>query len=271
MTTRRPLGRAQSEMQLDVASQVVDISVVSSQTTSSVHRLGAREANLKRAVLVDLDGTLVDTAEDIVAAANRMLYTLEVLPLPYDEVKSFIGKGVPNLVRCCLERTQCDQDPVRAQAIFEAHYQTVNGRMSRVYTGVEAGLESLARRGYRVACVTNKPESLAMPLLALTGLDRWCSVVIGGDTLSDMKPHPAPILEACARLGIAVETAIFVGDSAVDVAAARAAGIPVAIVRYGYAGHAGPSALGADWLIQSFEELPELMATQAWSSVAESD
>lgn len=215
---------------------------------------------LPRAVLVDLDGTLVDTAEDIVVAANRMLDELGAFPLPFALVKSFIGKGVPNLVRRTLETAQLGVDPVAAQTVFERHYLAVNGRMGQVFAGVEAGLDALVRLGYRIACVTNKPEALATPLLALTGLDTWCEVLIGGDTLVHMKPHPEPLLHACRLLGVSPAHALLVGDSAVDVAAARAAGVPVAIVRYGYAGANGPDALGADWLIDSFEVLPALLA-----------
>ncbi|WP_428851436.1 phosphoglycolate phosphatase [Imbroritus primus] len=221
---------------------------------------GAMSDGLPRAVLVDLDGTLVDTAEDIVVAANRMLDELGAFPLPFAMVKGFIGKGVPNLVRRTLETAQLAVDPVEAQAVFERHYLAVNGRMGQVFAGVEAGLDALVRLGYRIACVTNKPEALATPLLALTGLDTWCEVLIGGDTLVHMKPHPEPLLHACRLLGVSPAHALLIGDSAVDVAAARAAGVPVAIVRYGYAGPDGPDALGGDWLIDSFEALPALLA-----------
>ena len=221
---------------------------------------GTMSDRLPRAVLVDLDGTLVDTAEDIVVAANRMLDELGAFPLPFAMVKGFIGKGVPNLVRRTLETAQLAVDPVEAQAVFERHYLAVNGRMGQVFAGVEAGLDALVRLGYRIACVTNKPEALATPLLALTGLDTWCEVLIGGDTLVQMKPHPEPLLHACRLLGVSPAHALLVGDSAVDVAAARAAGVPVAIVRYGYAGPDGPDALGGDWLIDSFEALPALLA-----------
>lgn len=221
---------------------------------------GTMSDGLPRAVLVDLDGTLVDTAEDIVVAANRMLDELGAFPLPFAMVKGFIGKGVPNLVRRTLETAQLAVDPVEAQAVFERHYLAVNGRMGQVFAGVEAGLDALVRLGYRIACVTNKPEALATPLLALTGLDTWCEVLIGGDTLIQMKPHPEPLLHACRLLGVSPAHALLVGDSAVDVAAARAAGVPVAIVRYGYAGPDGPDALGGDWLIDSFEALPALLA-----------
>ncbi len=226
-----------------------------------------------RAVLIDLDGTLVDTAEDIVVSANRMLDELGVLPLPFATIKGFIGKGVPNLVRRTLETAGVDggADAARvaeAEAIFHRHYIAVNGRMGQMFAGVEAGLDALCRLGYRLACVTNKPEALAAPLLAITGLDTWFEALVAGDSIPQMKPHPEPLLHACRLLGVAPQRSVLVGDSPVDVAAARAAGIPVAIVKYGYAGPAGPEALGGDWLIDSFEDLPELLARDRFQPAA---
>ena len=212
-------------------------------------------------VLVDLDGTLVDTAPDIVVAANHMLADLHAAPLPFETVAGFIGKGVPNLVRRSLEASDIDPtaDPAQAEALFHRHYAVLNGRLSGVYPGVAPGLAALRAHGYRLACVTNKPESLAAPLLAITGLAAYFEVLVGGDTIAQMKPDPEPLRHACRLLEADVAHSVLVGDSSVDIAAARAASIPVYIVRYGYAGPAGADALGCDDLLDSLEDLPDLL------------
>lgn len=213
------------------------------------------------AVLIDLDGTLVDSAPDIVEAANRMLAELGSPPLPFDTVAGFIGRGVPNLVRRVLETAQLAPrvDAAAAEALFHRHYAETNGRLGAVFPGVEAGLAALRREGYRLACVTNKPRALAAPLLALTGLAAYLEVLVAGDSIAQMKPHPEPLRHACRLLDVDPAQGVLVGDSPVDVAAARAAGMPVCLVRYGYAGPGGPTALGADALVDSIEALPALL------------
>ncbi|WP_042878628.1 phosphoglycolate phosphatase [Cupriavidus necator] len=213
------------------------------------------------AVLIDLDGTLVDSAPDIVEAANRMLAELGSPPLPFDTVAGFIGRGVPNLVRRVLETAQLAPrvDAAAAETLFHRHYAETNGRLGAVFPGVEAGLAALRREGYRLACVTNKPRALAVPLLALTGLAAYLEVLVAGDSIAQMKPHPEPLRHACQLLDVDPAQGVLVGDSPVDVAAARAAGMPVCLVRYGYAGPDGPVALGADALVDSMEALPALL------------
>ncbi|MDF3839707.1 phosphoglycolate phosphatase [Cupriavidus basilensis] len=215
----------------------------------------------RAAVLIDLDGTLVDTAHDIVEAANRMLDELGSAPLPFDTVSGFIGKGVPNLVRRVLETAGIGQSGAEfAEAVFHHHYADVNGHLGQVFPGVQAGLAALQRQGYRLACVTNKPRALAAPLLAKTGLARYLEALVGGDTIARMKPDPEPLRHACRLLGAEAGRSVLIGDSAVDVAAARAARMPVYLVRYGYAGAGGAAALDSDGVIDSLEDLPGLLA-----------
>jgi len=213
------------------------------------------------AVLIDLDGTLVDSAPDIVEAASRMLVDLGSAPLPFKIVAGFIGRGVPNLVRRVLDTALIAQrvDAIEAEALFHRHYHDTNGRFGGLFPGVVAGLEALRREGYRLACVTNKPRLLAAPLLAMSGLAPYLDVLVGGDSVQQMKPHPEPLRHACRLLEVDPGQAVLVGDSPVDVAAARAVGMPVCVVRYGYAGPGGPAALGADALVDSMEELPTLL------------
>jgi phosphoglycolate phosphatase len=214
-----------------------------------------------RAILIDLDGTLVDSAPDIAAAANRLLADLGAPPLATETVRSFIGNGIPTLVRRVLAATPCLQgtDQGCALAAFHGHYSDCNGRHGAPYPGVLQGLATLQSLGYALACVTNKPPGHTLPLLEMAGLSSYFRAVVCGDSAPAMKPDPAPLLSACHSLGARVDQCVMVGDSEVDVAAARAAGMPVYIVRYGYHGKAGLAALGCDATIASFNELPGLL------------
>lgn len=210
-----------------------------------------------RAVLIDLDGTLVDSAPDIVAAVSRLLRELGAPPLPFDTVPSFIGNGVPTLVRRVLAASGVALEEAAALALFMRHYRETNGRYGTVFPGVREGLRALRQAGFRLACVTNKPQVLSTALLASHGLAPMFDLVVGGDVLDRMKPDPAPLRYACRMLEAA--GAVLVGDSAVDVAAARAADMPVFIVRYGYPGGAGHGALQCDGLLDSLEEVVGLL------------
>lgn len=221
------------------------------------------QSNPKPAFLFDLDGTLVDTAPDIVATTNCMLADLGAAALPFDTVKGFIGRGVPYLVHCTLDAAKPGSaaDEERARQLFHRHYDALNGRLSTVFPGVREGLAALHAQGCRLACVTNKPVVLARRLLAMTGLDAYLEFAVGGDSLPQMKPAPEPLLHASRGLDADPARCWMVGDSAVDVAAARAAGMPVCIVRYGYCGPDGAQALAGDRLIDSLLELSAFSPT----------
>jgi phosphoglycolate phosphatase len=214
-----------------------------------------------RAVLIDLDGTLVDSAPDIVEASNRMLVELGAPALSPAVVASFIGNGVPVLVQRLLNASPSLPriDETAARAMFFRHYHDTNGRFSRLFPGVLPGLVALQKAGYRLGCVTNKPIAYTEPLLEAFGLERFLQAVVGGDSIPLMKPDPAPLIHACALLGVDRNDAVLVGDSHVDVAAARAAGMTSYIVRYGYPGRDGIGALHADVFIDSLAEMPALL------------
>lgn len=213
--------------------------------------------------LFDLDGTLVDSAPDLAAAVDQMLEHLGRSPAGIDRVRNWVGNGAAILIRRALAG-QTDWEPARpaddalfkdALTIFYHHYGLINGRYSRVYPGVEDCLTHLRQQGCRLAVVTNKPEQFVAPLLEHMGLDHWFDLSIGGDTLPVKKPDPAPLLHAMEQLGGTKGTSVMVGDSAADVNAAIAAGIPCVAVRYGY-NFGGPvDSLGADAVVDSLAEL----------------
>lgn len=219
-------------------------------------------ANNRRAILIDLDGTLVDSAPDIAEAVRRMLIESGVAPLPFDTVRSFIGNGVPNLIRRVLAASAACLGEPAAMALFLRHYRDTNGRFGHVYPGVREGLQALQKEGFGLACVTNKPLAPTIALLAAHDLAPWFKVVVAGDSLDLMKPDPAPLLHACRGLDASPAHCVMVGDSTVDVAAARAARMPVYIMRYGYPGPDGHAGMQCDALIDSFTELPAILAAQ---------
>lgn len=209
------------------------------------------------AVLFDLDGTLLDTIEDLAEAANRTLSECSRPLRSLDEIRTFVGKGIPNLVRRCMTEgmVASDDEVERAIERFRAHYADVNGSRSRMYPGVADTLAALHRRGFALACVTNKAEAFTRPLLARMGIAHYFPVVVSGDTLAVKKPDPAVLLHACEQLGVSRRDALMIGDSANDALAARAARMPVLLVTYGYSEGVPVDTIECDGLISSTTEV----------------
>ena len=216
-----------------------------------------------RAAMIDLDGTLLDTIADLTVATNEMRVALDLAPLPEARVRAFIGKGLAKLVKRALT-DDLDGAPdaalfARGQAVFHEHYAAVNGRHTTVYPGVREGLEALRTMGLPLACVTNKAERYARPLLAQQGLAGFFGLLVGGDTLPLRKPDPAPLLHACRIFGVEPPAMLMVGDSHNDVDAARAAGCPVFCVSYGYSEGVDVRTLGVDAIVNSLMEATALV------------
>ena len=216
-----------------------------------------------KAVMIDLDGTLVDSIPDLAAAANMMLAALGRPALDIELIRTFVGKGIPRLV----ERTLCaamdgTPDPelmARALPVFERSYAEVNGRHTTVYPGVKSGLAALEEQGFPLACVTNKSMRFTEPLLEMVGLAAHFRKVVAGDTLARKKPDPAPLLYACEAFRIAPHDMLMIGDSVNDTEAARAAGCPVFCVTYGYNEGRDVHTLDTDAVIGTLQEAAGLI------------
>ena len=218
------------------------------------------------AAIIDLDGTMVDTLGDFAQALGAMLDDLRLPGIEPAFIAQMVGKGSEHLLRSVLNHvlTQAGQaqNATKIEALYpnaweryQQHYLAVNGRHSSVYPGVRQGLMALRGAGLRLACLTNKPTSFALPLLRAKGLDGFFEHVFGGDAFERKKPDPLPILKTCAALGTPPARTLMVGDSSNDAAAARAAGCPVALVTYGY-NHGQPvREVDADCYVDALHEI----------------
>lgn len=212
-----------------------------------------------KAIIFDLDGTLVDSAEDLRASLNVMLDDLGLRPIEMGEIRSMIGDGVPKLVERALVATGGDLDQNSALVTrFLRIYESNAAVLTRCYPGVVETLDVLRSRQFRLAVVTNKPFIATEKILRSLSIADFFSAVIGGDSVPQRKPHPAPLLEAGRRLALDPADLIMVGDNIHDVEAARAAGIRSIAVTYGYH-HQPPSTFQADRLIDRFDELLALV------------
>ena len=214
------------------------------------------------ALLFDLDGTLLDSALDLARAVDAMLLELGLPVAGETQVLQWIGDGSRKLVQRALIFAEADSAPLvdevlleQAQHIFFARYRDGMTERSRLYDGVRPALEYWFRQGIPMACVTNKPARFTLPLLEFFDLQRWLPVTLSGDSLPVRKPDPAPLREACRQLGVDLAGAVMIGDSLNDVLAARAAGIPVVCVSYGY-NHGRPiGAEAPDLVVDSLQQL----------------
>ena len=187
------------------------------------------------AAIVDLDGTMVDTLGDFQVALNAAMADLGLDRVGREFIEHTIGKGSEHLVRQTLVAVGAPESRF-AEAFdrYQHHYDRINGKYADVYDGVIEGLVRLQANGLALACLTNKPVAFAKALLEMKGLAPFFSTVSGGDSFERKKPDPLPVVRTCEALGSEPSRTLVVGDSVNDAAAARAAGCPVVLVRYGY-------------------------------------
>jgi len=213
------------------------------------------------AVIVDLDGTLVDTLGDFDFALNSMLRDLALPGVDRAAIEARVGRGSEHLIATVLEHVGAPQSLyVKAWDAYQRHYLAINGQHSAVYAGALEGIRALRARGLRMACLTNKPGDFARPLLAMKGLASSFDAVFGGDAFERKKPDPQPLVKTCEALGSMPARTLMIGDSSNDARAARAAGCPVVLVTYGY-NHGEPvREVDADAFVDSIAQVPALLA-----------
>ncbi|MEE2997292.1 MAG: HAD hydrolase-like protein [Pseudomonadota bacterium] len=218
--------------------------------------------------IFDLDGTLVDTAPDIIDALNRTLSDMGLAPLDDETGRSFIGGGARKLVSRALTASNVTREPEinvdDAYSRFIIYYTEKCADRSTLYPDVIETLEMLAEEEIAMGVCTNKPQALSLDVLSAFGLKKFFRAVVGGDVLPEQKPAARHLLETVGRTATACRCAAMIGDSSTDVAAARNANIPVVVVNYGYTTIA-PADLGADAVISNLRELPSLIPT-FWKS-----
>ncbi len=203
-------------------------------------------------VLFDLDGTLADTAPDLGFALNELLREHGRPPVPYDRIRPQASYGARALLRLGFGITPHDTGYDKLRHRFLDLYAANLCRETRLFPGISELLSALSGRGLNWGIVTNKPAFLTNPLVQALGLADSAACVVSGDTTANSKPHPAPVLYACAQCGSAPASCLFVGDAARDIEAGRSAGMRTLVAMFGYIGETDdPPGWGADALVPS--------------------
>lgn len=203
-----------------------------------------------RAVLFDLDGTLVDSAPDLAGATNDMLRARGLPALALERLRPMVGAGARGMMGIAFGASPQDERFPALKAEFFDRYEARLLRETRPFDGVDRLLDGLVERGLPWGIVTNKSERFAFPLTQGLGWATAAAAVVGGDTTAHAKPHPEPLLEAARRVGVAPEHCLYVGDDARDIVAGRAAGMRTVAVRWGYLGEGEPIEVwGADRIV----------------------
>ncbi|MCR8922308.1 phosphoglycolate phosphatase [Dasania sp. GY-MA-18] len=213
-------------------------------------------------LLFDLDGTLVDSVPDLAVAVDAMLAAANLPLAGESRVRTWVGNGAKVLVQKALAFAQnCelaeldDAELAQQQQQFFKYYRQSSGQHSALYAGVMPALQHWHSQGIAMAVVTNKPAEFIPHILKQFALEDFFTVCLGGDSLPQRKPQPAPLIQACAALAVPLDRCVMIGDSQIDVAAARAAGMPVACVNYGYNQGQPISAANPDVVVGSLLEL----------------
>jgi phosphoglycolate phosphatase len=208
-------------------------------------------------IVFDLDGTLIDTAPDLAGTLNAILAREGIEPVPYEQVRETIGHGSKAMLTRALTLRRQDAGPDRIERLFRDfldHYSDHIADRSQPFPGLETALDDLSREGFRLAVCTNKLEWLSRKLLDALDLSRRFEFVCGQDTFGVMKPDPHVLRQTVTRAGGEIGRAIMVGDSITDIRTARAAGIPVIAVDFGYT-DTPVTELAPDRVISRYDDL----------------
>lgn len=214
-----------------------------------------------KAILFDLDGTLVDSAPDITAAVNELLATRKLKPLDVPSVTAMIGNGMEKLVERAFVAAGMElkgRELAQAQRDMSPIYLRHTTRLTKLYPGVREALAAFHAAGTGLAVVTNKPQAATRDILTHFGLTDMLGAIVGGDAVVNKKPAPDALNLALDKLGASPSEAVMVGDSVSDVGAGRAAGLPVVLIRGGYT-HTPVEELGADLVLDDIGQLPGVL------------
>lgn len=216
-----------------------------------------------KAVVIDLDGTLLHTAPDLADAASAMAEELGMPPTDPAVVQTYIGNGVSRLVKRVLTGDMNGEPDsalfARALPLYEKHYARVLNAKSTIFPGVVEGLKEMLHSGFRLACITNKAEKFTLPLLESMGLFDYFELILSGDSLPKKKPDPMPLRHAMEHFGVEPDQMVLIGDSLNDAQAARAAGCHVFCVPYGYNRGVKVEALNPDAVVPSLLDAVKLI------------
>ena len=212
-------------------------------------------------ILIDVDGTLVDSVPDLAWCVDEMMKAIGRNPWGEERVRDWVGNGVERLVRRALigrlDGEPSDEEFDKAYPIFLDLYAENTSKRSMLYPGVREGLDYLQAQGYSLGCVTNKAEQFTLPLLQDLGIHDYFGIVVAGDTLPVKKPDPTPLLYAAEFFGVTPDQSLMIGDSKSDVKAARAAGFGIICMSYGYNHGEDIRRYEPDAVIDSMVELKE--------------
>jgi phosphoglycolate phosphatase len=214
-------------------------------------------------ILIDVDGTLVDSVPDLAYCVDEMMKALGREPHGEAKVRDWVGNGVERLTRRALigqlDGEPSDEDFAKGYPIFLELYKDNTSKRSCLYPGVREGLDYMKSQGYRLGCVTNKDAQFTIPLLKGLGIYDEFGIVVSGDTLPVKKPDPQPLLHAAAHFGVGAEDSLMLGDSKSDVTAARNAGFQIVCMSYGYNHGEDIRNYHPDAVIDSMVELKDLL------------
>lgn len=213
-------------------------------------------------VLLDLDGTLVDSIPDLARCLNLALADLDLPQRQLDSIRDWVGNGVDKLIHRALtndiDGEAAAEQHASVRQVFMDYYHAEPCKLTDCYPGVREGLTMLQEQDISMGVVTNKNEEFVAPILETLGIDAHMSIIIGGNTLSEKKPHPLPLLHAAEVFAKNPAHSLMVGDSVSDVRAARAAEFQIVCVSYGYNHGQDIRSTNPDAVIDSLEELPAL-------------
>ena len=219
----------------------------------------------KKVLIFDLDGTLIDSVPDLAFAVNDMLGRIGKKRFDEETIRYWVGNGAQMLVKRALvgkreiDDNDMEADFTKALSLFLEAYENTLCKETLLYPGVYQTLERLLERGYKLAIVTNKPTPFVAPILKKLGLDPFFDAFLGGDSLPEKKPHPAPLLHMCSMMGVDVGEALMIGDSKNDILAAKSCNMQSIGVTYGYNYGEDISIYGPDAVIDHFPLIDTLL------------